>query len=255
VWSAVICVSEREINVRCAVVIEFSVSEVRSLFSVPNELPTISTTPVTSRRLTRREIVQSLLASMGALVLPQIASSHPVFRHLSDAETLAKADTRAAAAKWTPEFLDAHENQTLVLLSERIVPGSSQAQVNRIIDLLLTVDTPRNRRKFTDSLSAIDAESRKRCGLPFKSLSPDRQDEILTSLATGKPGVDQDSGRRSMKKRLQQPAFTPHDHFENVKTWIVGSYYSSEVGMRELGWTGDVYFVELPTCPHPEGHE
>ena len=254
-WSAVICVSEREINVRCAVVIEFSVSEVRSLFSVPNELPTISTTPVTSRRLTRREIVQSLLASMSALVLPQIASSHPVFRHLSDAETLGKADTRAAAAKWTPEFLDAHENQTLVLLSERIVPGSSQAQVNRIIDLLLTVDTPGNRRKFTDSLSAIDAESRKRCGLPFKSLSPDRQDEILTSLATGKPGVDQDSGRRSMKKRLQQPAFTPHDHFENVKTWIVGSYYSSEVGMRELGWTGDVYFVELPTCPHPEGHE
>jgi len=255
VWSAVICVSEREINVRCAVVIEFSVSEVRSLFSVPNELPTISTTPVTSRRLTRREIVQSLLASMGALALPRIASSHPVFRHLADAETLAKADTRAAAAKWTPEFLDAHENQTLVLLSERIVPGSSQAQVNRIIDLLLTVDTPGNRRKFTDSLSAIDAESRKRRGLPFKSLSPDRQDEILTSLATGKPGVDQDSGRRSMKKRLQQPAFTPHDHFENVKTWIVGSYYTSEVGMRELGWTGDVYFVELPTCPHPEGHE
>ena len=253
-WSAVICVSEREINVRRAVVIEFSVSEVRSLFSVPNELPTIST-PVTSRRLTRREIVHSLLASMGAIVLPQIASSHPVFRHLSDAETLAKADTRAAAVKWTPEFLDSHQNQTLVLLSERIVPGSSQAYVNRIIDLLLTVDTVGNRRKFTDSLSAIDAESRKRCGLSFKSLSPDRQDEILTSLAAGKPGVDQDSGRRSLKKRLQQPALTPRDHFENVKTWIVGSYYSSEVGMRELGWTGDVYFVELPTCPHPEGHE
>ena len=192
---------------------------------------------------------------MGALALPRNASSHPVFRHLSDAETLAKADTRAAAPKWTPAFLDSHQNQTLVLLSERIVPGSSQAYINRIIDLLLAVDTAENRRKFTDSLSAIDAESRKRCGLPFKSLTSDRQDEILTSLATGKPGVDQDSGRRSIKKRLQQPALTPRDHFENVKTWIVGSYYSSEVGMRELGWTGDVYFVELPTCPHPEGHE
>jgi Gluconate 2-dehydrogenase subunit 3 len=222
---------------------------------VPKELPIISTTPGTTRRLSRREIVQGLLAGMGALALPQIASSHPVFRHLSDAETLAKADTRAAAARWTPEFLDSHQNQTLVLLSERIVPGSSKAQVNRIIDLLLTVDTADNRRKFTDSLSAIDAESHKRCALPFKSLNPDRQDEILTSLAAGKPSVDQDSGRRSVKKRLQQPAFTPRDHFENVKTWIVGTYYSSEVGMRELGWTGDVYFVELPTCPHPEGHE
>ena len=224
---------------------------------MPKELPITSTTPGTTRRLSRREIVQGLLAGMGALALPRNASSHPAFRHLldADAETLAKADTRAAAAKWTPEFLDSHQNQTLVLLSERIVPGSSQAHVNRIIDLLLTVDTAENKRRFTDSVSTIDAESRKRWGLPFKSLSPDRQDEILTSLAAGKPSVDQDSGRRSMKKRLQQPAFTPRDHFENVKTWIAGTYYSSEIGMRELGWTGDVFFVELPTCPHPEGHE
>ena len=199
--------------------------------------------------------MQSLLAGMGALALPQIASSHPVFRHLSDAETLAKADTRAAAAKWTPKFLDSHQNQTLVLLSERIVPGSGRAQVNRIIDLLLTVDTAGNGRKFIDSLSAIDIESRRRCNLSFKSLSPDRQDEILTAMASGNLSVQQDSGKRSVKRPLQQPALTPRDHFENMKTWIVGSYYSSEIGMRELGWTGDVYFVELPTCPHPEGHE
>lgn len=247
---------ERNIGARLGVVIEFSVSDVRSIFSVANELQVISTTPATPRRLTRREMVQSLLASMGALAAcPQIASSHPVFRHLSDAETLSKADAKAAATNWVPEFLDSHQNQTLVLLSERIVPGSSQAQVNRIIDLLLTVDTAENRRKFTDSLLAIDVESRKRFVRVFKALSADQQDEILTSLAAGKPSVDQDSGRRSIKKRLQQPALTLRDHFENVKAWIVGTYYSSEVGMRELGWTGDVYFVELPTCPHPEGHE
>ena len=219
-----------------------------------NELEIIST-PATTRRLTRREIVQSLVAGMGALAAwPQVASAHPIFTHLSDAETLAKADAKAAAANWTPEFLNSHQSQTLVLLSERIVPGSSRAQVNRIIDLLLTVDTVENRRKFTDSLSAIDVESRKRFGHLFKSLSADQQDEILTSLAGGKPSVDQGSGR-SIKKRLQQPAVTLRDHFENVKAWIVGTYYSSEAGMRELGWTGDVYFVELPTCPHPEGHE
>jgi hypothetical protein len=225
-------------------------------FSVANELQVISTTPATPRRLTRREIVQSLLAGMGALAAwPRLASAHPIFAHLSDAETLAKADARAGAANWTPEFLNSHQNQTLILLSERIVPGSSQAQVNRIIDALLTVDTPENRRKFSESLSAIDVECRKRFVREFKSLSADQQDEILTSLAAGKPGVEQDSGGKSIKKRLQQPALTPRDHFENLKGWIVGTYYSSEIGMRELGWTGDVYFVELPTCPHPEGHE
>ena len=200
--------------------------------------------------------MQSLLAGTGALAAwPQLASAHPFFTHLADEETLAKADARAAAGKWSPEFLNFHQNQTLILLSERIVPGSSRAQVNRIIDLLLTVDTTENRRKFTESLAAIDVESRKRFVRVFKSLSADQQDEILTSLATGRPSVDQDSGRRSIKKRLQQPALTPRDHFENVKAWIVGTYYSTEVGMRELGWTGDVYFVELPACQHPEGHE
>jgi hypothetical protein len=201
--------------------------------------------------------VQSLLAGTGALAAawPQFGSAHPIFTHLGDEETLAKADARAAAGKWAPEFLDAHQNQTLVLLSERIVPGSSRAQVNRIVDLLLTVDTTENRHKFTESLSAIDVESRKRFARVFKSLTADQQNEILTSLATGNPSVDQDSGRRSIKKRLQQPALTPRGHFENVKAWIVGTYYSTEVGMRELGWTGDVYFVELPACPHPEGHE
>src|SRR5437773_6028064 len=115
-----------------------------TIFSVPNELPTIRPVASTTRRLSRRDIVQGLLAGMGALALPQAVSSHPIFRHLLDAETLAKADTRAAAAKWTPEFLDSHQNQTLVFLSEGIVPGSSQAHVNRIIDLLLTVDTAEN---------------------------------------------------------------------------------------------------------------
>ena len=219
-----------------------------------NELQVIRTT--TTRQVTRREIVQSLLAGMGAFAAwPQLVSAHPIFALLLDAKTLAKADARVAAARWTPEFLNSHQNQTLVLLSERIVPGSRGAQVNRIIDLLLTVDTPENKHKFTDSLSAIDAESRKRFVRVFKSLSTDQQDEILTSLAAGEPSVDQDSGRRSIKNRLQRPALTLRDHFDNVKAWIVGSYYSSEVGMRELGWTGDVYFVELPACLHPEGHE
>ena len=43
-------------------------------------------------------------------------------------------------------------------------------------------------------------------------------------------------------------------HFENLKEWIVGGYYSSEIGMRELGWTGQLFFDKLPGCDHPDGH-
>ena len=44
-------------------------------------------------------------------------------------------------------------------------------------------------------------------------------------------------------------------HFQNLKDWIAGAYYSSEPGMRELGWDGNVIHQELPRCTHPGGHQ
>jgi hypothetical protein len=61
-------------------------------------------------------------------------------------------------------------------------------------------------------------------------------DEILTEASSAGSGT-----------RLR-------DHFELLKGWISGAYYSSEIGMRELGWTGQVMFAEFPGCPHPEKH-
>ena len=44
-------------------------------------------------------------------------------------------------------------------------------------------------------------------------------------------------------------------HFQNLKDWIAGAYYSSETGMRELGWDGNVVHAQLPGCTHPGGHQ
>ena len=52
----------------------------------------------------------------------------------------------------------------------------------------------------------------------------------------------------------QPPRLTPRDHFDLLKGWIAGAYYSSEIGMRELGWTGNVFFETFPGCDHPDGH-
>ena len=35
----------------------------------------------------------------------------------------------------------------------------------------------------------------------------------------------------------------------------MGAYYSSEIGMRELGWTENRFFASFPGCTHPGGHE
>jgi hypothetical protein len=53
---------------------------------------------------------------------------------------------------------------------------------------------------------------------------------------------------------MVQPVLTLRDHFENIKGWVSGAFYSSEFGMKELGWTGQVAWDGLPGCTNPDGH-
>ncbi len=212
------------------------------------------------RGIDRREMVRRLLAGAGAgFVLPGVAGAHPIHKHLTDVVTMLEADAKTAASEWTPEFLEPHQNQTLIVLAERIVPGSTRAQANRFIDLLLSVDTRENQQAFINSLSAIDAASLAHFGQPFSALSEARQNELLAAASNQQTDQPQGEGDWSWfavppKRTSDQHHLTLRHHFDNLKGWISGAYYSSEVGMRELGWTGNVFFESFPGCDHPGGH-
>src|SRR5580698_4550706 len=80
--------------------------------------------------LSRRRVMQRMLGTAGAgLVLPGLASGHPMHNHLMNGSSLQSADSSASASDWQPGFFDAHQNETLIVLAERIVPNSGQAQV------------------------------------------------------------------------------------------------------------------------------
>lgn len=219
-------------------------------------LPVFKNTP-TGRGMTRRQMVQRLLGSAGAgAILPAIAAAHPIHKHLADAAVLEAADAQAAAENWSPSFLDAHQSETLVVLGERIVPGSSKAQVNRFIDLLLGVETQEHQKRFLASLSAFEAEALSRYRRPFNELDEEEQDEILTVASAGKPSRKEDEASSDLPSEESSPSslVTLRDYFDNLKGWISGAYYSSEIGMRELGWDGNYFYESFPGCQHPEGH-
>jgi hypothetical protein len=196
--------------------------------------------------LDRRTVIRALLGSVGAgMTLPAVAESHPVHRHLADASALTQADAAAAAKDWKPAFLDGHQSDTLVSLAEQVVPGSTSAGVTRFVDRLLSVDTQENQRKFLNALGALEGAAIDRFGRPWKALTPAQQVELLTALSIGAPGVKDASGSTPVTLR---------DQFDHLKGWISGAYFSSEVGMRELGWTGNVFHASFPGCPHPGGH-
>jgi hypothetical protein len=211
----------------------------------PNKLMVIGETKAGPCVLTRREMVLRILAGAGA-AWPLVAASHPIYEHLVSGEVFDEAE-KLGAADWKPIFLSGQQNETLTTLAEAIVPGSRKAQVNRFVDLLLSVDTEKHKKSFTDALAMFEAAAQKRFGKSFPALSAGQQNELLTDAAVRPEKKDSSGGVQKENAGL-------HEQFENLKGWISGAYYSSEAGMRELGWTGDYAFDRFPGCEHSEGH-
>jgi hypothetical protein len=210
-------------------------------------LPIIHNEAAQAGRLTRREMVQRLIAGAGAgAAWPLVAGSHPIYEHLANGAMFEEAD-KLGATNWKPRFLNAQQEETLSALAEIIVPGSREAHADRFIDLLLSVDTAEHRKNFAESLAAFETESQKRFGKRFPALAAGEQNTLLTDVSTQPANQDSSRGEARVNAGLRK-------HFDNLKGWISGAYYSSEVGMRELGWTEDRVFEKFPGCEHPEGH-
>jgi hypothetical protein len=209
--------------------------------------------------LGRRQWLQGLLGGVGAgIAIPGLAETHPLHAHLADPAKVAGADTKAAAAGWKPEFLDAYQFETLSSLAERILPGAIKLRADRFIDQLLAVDSAENQQAFLSALGGMDGEARARFGKPWKALAEPQQVELLTAASTAP--LPNEGGGRDLRPR-NTPASPPtaagqslRGHFEHLKGWVVGSYYSTEGGMRELGWTGNQFYPSFPGCEHPDGH-
>jgi hypothetical protein len=212
--------------------------------------------PASSRSLTRREWVQRMLAGGAGIAAPAFAEAHSGHAHLATASAPVAAQAEAAAGEWKAAFFDDHQNQTLVALAERIVPGSTAAQVNRFLDTALSADTQESRQKFVASLNALEGESLRHFTKSFKDLSANQQDEILTAASTAQssnPSFSEGTAEEA-KPGVQPSVPSLRDYFDHLKGWISMAYYSSEVGMKELGWTGENFFESFPGCEHAGGH-
>ena len=194
--------------------------------------------------IARRTVLQTLLGGVGAgFALPALADAqtHPVQHHIATGAA-AQAQKKAAVAGYKPEFLDAHQLKTLEVLSEAIVPGSTQAKVAPFLDQLLAVESAQSQRAALGALGAFDMLAIEKHRKPWTALTASEQDALLQVASTA------ESGRAGNTTTIR-------DHFQVLRGWISGAYYSSEQGMRELGWTGNVFHAELPGCTHPDGHK
>lgn len=207
-------------------------------------------------RVSRRRMLGQMAAGLAgaSLALPLAAEAAAAPARSVPPSPAAASGAGAApapAAGWQPQFLDPHQVATLVALGERIAPGAAQAKAHEFIDLLLgvipaeaeqdfrtgnsvpvgTVSVgPRARQRLLDALGAFDGQARRRYGRPFQQLTAAQQDAML---AAAEQAADDSSA---------------HRHYLAARNWVLGAYYSTEAGIRELGWTGRLFFSSYPNC-------
>ena len=210
---------------------------------------------------TRREMLQALAASVGAgAIVPGLDAKEHLHRHLSVPGAVEQADAKAKAAAYKPGFLDAHQFATVASLAERIIPGAARAKTAEFIDQLLAADAQDDQRAFLVALGAFEGRALARAGRPWITLAESEQLALLTEASTmassQQPPKPWTRGEPVAYGREPVPPapLTLRDHFDLLKRWVAGAYYSSEIGMKELGWTGNVVHAAFPGCDHPDGH-
>ncbi len=169
---------------------------------------------------------------MNRRALLQVGSALPV----AGRAALAQIST---TPEWKPELFDRHTNDTVVVLSELIIPatdtpGAKAALVNRWLDRLLAAGPVAQRDAFLEGLRWLDGYAIKQHSAPFAKLTEPQQVAIL--------------------KTLDSPGTGPGPRFFRLaKMWTSRIYYQTNIGMRELNKGGRVPSIKDMNCASPRG--
>ncbi|MGI4755740.1 MAG: gluconate 2-dehydrogenase subunit 3 family protein [Janthinobacterium lividum] len=136
--------------------------------------------------------------------------------------------------------LNAHQNRTVVTISDLIIPetstpGAKGTKVNEFIDLILTdwYDKPDTDR-FLQGLAEVDLISKKRFGKNFVQCASAQQVQLMTEW----DGEAMNYSRAAKAAKKAKAAAPPANFFYTVKRLTLVGYYTSEVGFsKELGAT------------------
>jgi hypothetical protein len=166
----------------------------------------------------RRDVLKGALAGSAVTAAPAQHTAHtPV------------PLSKPAPASWKPLLFDAHQAETVVTISEIIIPatdtpGAKAARVVEYIDVLLN-DGPADRRNaFLSGLGWLDGHAIRTHGKPFVRCTQGQQIAIL-KLLEGKREGDMAPGGR---------------FFAQIKGLTVSGYYTSKIGIDELNQGGRV---------------
>lgn len=193
----------------------------------------------------RRDALKTIAMSVGGLTTLPILGQASAVAAAAPVMAMPAAAGPQPEANWKPKFFDAHQNETLIALTELIIPatdtpGAKAALVNRYLDLRYNEETPERQQEILQALAWFDGRSISVHGKPFVSLSESQQKALLEPLAGAANSKPEDEA--GMKA------------FELMKELTIFGYYTSKIGLdEELRYEGDRFNPSFPgACTHPE---
>jgi gluconate 2-dehydrogenase gamma chain len=191
--------------------------------------------------ISRRDVLKSLAMSAAATsVLRTIpAQAAEYAHHMVAAE-------KAATKVYAPKFFAAHEYKTLQTLCQTIIPadadsgGAIEAGAPEFIDLLTSENTE-YQVTLRGGLMWLDSTCSDRYGKVYLDCSPQQQKELLDQIAYRNNALTDLS--------LSQGV----EFFSFLRNMTSDGFFTSEIGIKYLGYIGSAFLKEFPGCPPVPG--
>lgn len=190
------------------------------------------------RRISRRDVLKSLgkgvVAGSVLRVIPAEAARY--------AHAIIQSDTAASGGAYKPKYFSAHQYKTLQALCQAIIPsdeksgGAIEGGAPEFIDLL-TSENPDYQLTLGGGMMWLDGICGDRFGKVFVECTPAQQTSMLDLMAFRKNAESDPS--------LSQGV----EFFSFLRNLTADGYFTSEIGIKDLGYIGNTYLKEFPGCP------
>ena len=191
--------------------------------------------------ISRRDVLKSLAMGAAATsVLRTIPAQAAEYAH-----SMVAAE-KAAAKVYTPKFFAPHEYKTLQTLCQTIIPadaesgGAIEAGAPEFIDLLTSENTE-YQVKLGGGIMWLDGTCSDRYGKVYLDCTPQQQKEILDQIAYRNNALTD--------PRLSQGV----EFFSFLRNMTTDGFFTSEIGIKYLGYVGSTFLKEFPGCPPVQG--
>src|SRR5258708_6803870 len=196
-----------------------------------------------SSGISRRDILKTLAMSAAATSVLRVIPA----RAAEYAHHMIAAEKAAAPAKgYTAKFFNAHDYKTLQTLCQTIIPadadsgGAIEAGAPEFIDLL-TSENVDYQRILGGGLLWLDSACSDRYNKAYLNCSPEQQKEMLDQIAY-------------KKNAIARPVLNPGvEFFSFLRNMTADGFFTSEIGIKYLGYMGSAFLKEFPGCPPVSG--